>query len=233
MRRIDDIPSSEITPKALYLRRREFLAGFAALVTGKKMVTTTDALTPREVVTSYNNFYEFGIDKSDPAKQSRRVQAEALVGRGRRRLRKARRLHARGHSQAAPARGARLPSPLRRGMVDRRAVGRLPARRSAEAIRADGQRGVRGVRHRAAPGGDAWPEGAADLGAAVAVQRRAADRRGDAFAGADGGRPVRRGAAEPERRAAAAGGALEVRLQEHQVDRRRSASSRSSRTRRG
>ena len=38
--------------------------------------------------------------------------------------------------------------------------------------------------------------------------------------------PLRQGAAEPERRAAAAGGALEVRLQEHQVDRARSASSR-------
>ena len=46
-----------------------------------------------------------------------------------------------------------------------------------------------------------------------------AARRGDAPADDPRRRPVRRGAAEPERRAAAAGRAVEVRLQEHQVDR--------------
>ena len=45
-----------------------------------------------------------------------------------------------------------------------------------------------------------------------------------------GRRPLRRSAAEPERRADSPGGAVEVRLQEHQVDRARVASSRSSRS---
>ena len=65
--------------------------------------------------------------------------------------------------------------------------------------------------------------------AALAVRRRAADGRGDAPADDPRRRPLRRSAAEPERRAAAARRAVEVRLQGHQVDRRRSGSSRSSR----
>ena len=90
MKRIGNIASSEITPKRLYLRRREFLtatgAALAALATGgvgdslaagtaltitKKVATTTDPPTPWEVVTTFNNFYEFGIDKADPAKKSK------------------------------------------------------------------------------------------------------------------------------------------------------------------
>ena len=67
-----DIPSSEITPKGLYMRRREFLGALVAigglddkLTTTDKLVTTTDRLTPRQAVTSYCNFYEFGSAKSD------------------------------------------------------------------------------------------------------------------------------------------------------------------------
>ena len=89
IRKTTGIPSSEITPRQLYLRRREFLAttgaAIAALATdrvptvfaagdaltvAKRMVTTTDALTPYKAVTTYNNFYEFGSDKSDPAKNA-------------------------------------------------------------------------------------------------------------------------------------------------------------------
>ena len=55
--------------------------------------------------------------------------------------------------------------------------------------------------------------------ARLALRRGPAARRGDAPADAAGGRPVRRDAAEPERRADPPGGAVEVRLQEHQVDR--------------
>ncbi|HEY7444821.1 MAG TPA: protein-methionine-sulfoxide reductase catalytic subunit MsrP [Vicinamibacterales bacterium] len=88
-----DVASSEITPRHLYLRRREFLrsvGGTAAaalasafgnptelaaqagskLPISKRIVTTSDALTPYEDVTSYTNFYEFGSDKSDPARNS-------------------------------------------------------------------------------------------------------------------------------------------------------------------
>jgi sulfoxide reductase catalytic subunit YedY len=87
MKRTPTVPSSEITPKRLYLRRREFLAStgaaIAALATGgldvraagslavaKRMVTTTDPATPYNVVTTFNNFYEFGSGKSDPAKNA-------------------------------------------------------------------------------------------------------------------------------------------------------------------
>jgi sulfoxide reductase catalytic subunit YedY len=68
------IPSSEITPESLYWSRREWLAsvglGAAALAlpgclnaAGQK-----DDLkpTPENLVTSYNNFYEFGTDKDEP-----------------------------------------------------------------------------------------------------------------------------------------------------------------------
>ena len=94
MARRRDIPSSEITPRSIYLRRREFLTAtgtaIAALATGglgsglgaaatlpigKKVVTTTDPPTPYEVVTTFNNFYEFGIDKGDPAKKAKGFKA--------------------------------------------------------------------------------------------------------------------------------------------------------------
>jgi sulfoxide reductase catalytic subunit YedY len=81
-----DIPSSEITPKGLYLSRRALMAGSAGLLgagllarTGlaaplttvpSDLTTTGEALTPKEDVTSYNNFYEFGTDKSDPAENA-------------------------------------------------------------------------------------------------------------------------------------------------------------------
>src|ERR1044072_6367329 len=89
-RKTPDIPSSEITPKETYLRRREFLAStgatIAALATGaldvslsageklvvsKRTATTTDPPTPYDVVTSYNNFYEFGSSKSDPVRNAK------------------------------------------------------------------------------------------------------------------------------------------------------------------
>jgi sulfoxide reductase catalytic subunit YedY len=82
--------AAEITPRSRYLRRREFLAtagaAFGALtVRGvamersegeklsvtKKIATTTDPPTPYEVVTTYNNFYEFGSNKSDPASNAK------------------------------------------------------------------------------------------------------------------------------------------------------------------
>ena len=82
------IPSSEITPKRLVLNRREFLltAGFGAagavagarvaaagdkLAVSKRLVTTTDAPSSHQAITTFNNFYEFGTDKSDPARNSR------------------------------------------------------------------------------------------------------------------------------------------------------------------
>ena len=67
IRKSQDLSPSEITPKPLYLRRREFLQ---ALPLAGRMVTTTDSPTPYRGVTTYNNFYEFGTNKSDPAQRT-------------------------------------------------------------------------------------------------------------------------------------------------------------------
>ena len=64
-KKASDIRSSDITPKSTYLRRREFLAALVTLPTVSRMVTTTDTLTPKDAVTQYTNFYEFGSDKGD------------------------------------------------------------------------------------------------------------------------------------------------------------------------
>lgn len=76
IKRASDIPSSEITAESNYLNRRSFIgaaaAGVAAVGFGaKKMLRAPleqDELTPYETVTGYNNFYEFGTGKDDPAK---------------------------------------------------------------------------------------------------------------------------------------------------------------------
>src|SRR5690606_21008603 len=84
--KIPQIAYSEVTPKHLYLNRRQLIggAGAAALaggVTGTAEAATLQAqssqyrvdekLTPREAVTTYNNFYEFGTDKGAPSIASR------------------------------------------------------------------------------------------------------------------------------------------------------------------
>jgi sulfoxide reductase catalytic subunit YedY len=87
-----DIPSSEITPKSLYLNRRNFLrgaglAGAAAVVGFRELaspsvtaqanakidgikpssLSTKETMTPYKDVTNYNNYYEFSTDKYEPA----------------------------------------------------------------------------------------------------------------------------------------------------------------------
>jgi len=78
---------SEVTPRRLYLNRREFLAGAGAA----GLFNTTEKPTPFQVVTQYNNFYEFGTDKTDPARHAQRlvtspwsVSVEGLVAQPRR-----------------------------------------------------------------------------------------------------------------------------------------------------
>ncbi|MHA3916690.1 protein-methionine-sulfoxide reductase catalytic subunit MsrP [Halovulum sp. GXIMD14793] len=73
---------SNVTPKAAYLNRRAVLAGGAALGLGLGTARAEklsfkpdtsplrDKLTPYDAVTSYNNFYEFGTGKEDPAKNA-------------------------------------------------------------------------------------------------------------------------------------------------------------------
>ncbi|WP_349958022.1 protein-methionine-sulfoxide reductase catalytic subunit MsrP [Rhizobium sp. ZPR3] len=80
------ITSSEITPRSVYLKRRDFLTAAAAgigiaavggkaamaeaLTATKSNYTVDEKLTPIKDVTTYNNFYEFGLDKADPANLS-------------------------------------------------------------------------------------------------------------------------------------------------------------------
>jgi len=73
-----DLSSSEITPYDLYLNRRRFLAqsatlaGIAAL--GPSVLGAVEAQeeerTSYEDITHYNNYYEFGTGKEDPARYS-------------------------------------------------------------------------------------------------------------------------------------------------------------------
>ena len=67
-----DLTAADVTPQSMWLNRRQLLAGgAAALATGSiAQPTRAEMLTPNtlEEITSYNNFYEFGTGKSDPAK---------------------------------------------------------------------------------------------------------------------------------------------------------------------
>jgi sulfoxide reductase catalytic subunit YedY len=85
IRRAPTIRTSEITPEPLYWSRRSFIrtagTGAAAallplerLSSGLPFTSDDDKLTPWEDVTGYNNFYEFGTDKSDPAKNATRFR---------------------------------------------------------------------------------------------------------------------------------------------------------------
>ena len=100
IKRLRDIPSSEITPKTSYMNRRTLLIGTVAGAVGltvrtkagwlqprpvlaaevqlenvaKSAYSTNEAPTPRELVTTYNNFYEFGGSKADPARNAGKFQ---------------------------------------------------------------------------------------------------------------------------------------------------------------
>jgi methionine sulfoxide reductase catalytic subunit len=96
-----ELTYADVTPKELYFNRRKFLEamGFvgAAAFAGKNLLefvtpsqevfaaatfpnlvkspfSTTEKLTTLEDVTHYNNFYEFGIDKSAPAKNAQKFR---------------------------------------------------------------------------------------------------------------------------------------------------------------
>jgi methionine sulfoxide reductase catalytic subunit len=97
IRKSADIPSSEVTDESLYLNRRRFLGtlggmGLAAVgLAGCEAPVperTDDTLTRYEDATTYNNFYEFGSGKSDPADNAKQfttrpwsVRVDGLVSR--------------------------------------------------------------------------------------------------------------------------------------------------------
>ncbi|MDO8883991.1 MAG: protein-methionine-sulfoxide reductase catalytic subunit MsrP [Pseudotabrizicola sp.] len=71
---------SDVTPKPQWLNRRQLMAGAGALmatpalakIEAAKSPFSTD-ITPNTLseITTYNNFYEFGLDKGDPARNAR------------------------------------------------------------------------------------------------------------------------------------------------------------------
>ena len=92
------IPPSEITPRETFLSRRQLIkamamAGGVALGgplsltvahaervrlfgVKKSALSIDEKQTPYDVVTTYNNFYEFGTDKSDPAENAQRLKTQ-------------------------------------------------------------------------------------------------------------------------------------------------------------
>lgn len=95
-------PASQITPESIYCQRREFIRtlaiGASLLATGCESAAEADSPTAKPVgtpltatkwpqstaepttswadATSYNNYYEFGTNKSDPARNSGRFRPQ-------------------------------------------------------------------------------------------------------------------------------------------------------------
>jgi sulfoxide reductase catalytic subunit YedY len=98
IKKAEEIRWSEITPKWLYVNRRRFLTGALGVTTGalagralkelawpaqrvmagsklnvarKSPFSTNEDVTPYDNVTHYNNFYEFGVGKEEPAEKAK------------------------------------------------------------------------------------------------------------------------------------------------------------------
>jgi len=93
------LSESEVTSYALYRNRRQIMAALAAgaaapVLSGRAHAqaaggvgerlaaspnpkfSTDEEMTSYEAVTSYNNFYEFGTDKSDPKRYAQRMEVD-------------------------------------------------------------------------------------------------------------------------------------------------------------
>lgn len=62
----------DVTPQRFFLNRRQLIAGSAALMAapafaGTSPYSTDEPPNSLEDITTYNNYYEFGYDKTDPA----------------------------------------------------------------------------------------------------------------------------------------------------------------------
>ena len=101
LKRSPDLKYSDVTPRQVYLNRRKFLFGMGltggVALAGKNLAnllypsvrayastklegvvkgpfSTDEKVTPEGLVTTYNNFYEFGTEKRDPSKNSGKFQ---------------------------------------------------------------------------------------------------------------------------------------------------------------
>lgn len=93
MKASNKLTENDVTPKAIYMDRRKFMMGGAALVGGALVgkqalatpadwllqkisqdipttITTDEAITPIHDATNYNNYFEFGTGKTDPVRNS-------------------------------------------------------------------------------------------------------------------------------------------------------------------
>ncbi len=70
---------ADVTPRAAFLNRRQVMAGLAGVgLAGLARPAAAEALEPNtwEEITSYNNYYEFGTRKDDPAKYAHTLVTE-------------------------------------------------------------------------------------------------------------------------------------------------------------
>lgn len=85
----NDLTRADVTPKAAFMNRRQWMAGAAALAAGgiaapalanlgavPSQYSTDEAANSLEDITSYNNFYEFGTGKDDPARHAHALTTE-------------------------------------------------------------------------------------------------------------------------------------------------------------
>ena len=76
----NDLTKADITPKAAFLNRRQILAGTVGLgaigLVGTSAQAAGEDLVPNtlEEITSYNNYYEFGTGKTDPADNAHQLE---------------------------------------------------------------------------------------------------------------------------------------------------------------
>lgn len=71
----NDLTVADVTPKKVFFNRRQFFAGAAgvgAIGFAATQAAAAEDLVPNslEDITTYNNFYEFGTGKNDPAKNA-------------------------------------------------------------------------------------------------------------------------------------------------------------------
>jgi sulfoxide reductase catalytic subunit YedY len=99
IKRPSDLKYSDVTPRDIYVNRRKFLYGMGLAgglaLAGKGLVdllsqtvradaptklqglsgspfSTTEKITPEKIVTTYNNYYEFGTEKDQPSKNAQK-----------------------------------------------------------------------------------------------------------------------------------------------------------------